>query len=264
MQKFNYHGHTKRCGHAIGEDEEYVKQAISNGYTHIGFSDHAPYVNGYIKGERMHLKELQQYIESIQRLQKKYQDQIDIRIGLEFEMYESQLEQIKKYKETFDYLIVGQHEPELFEEGIYTKYDDESVLRYAKLICKACELGLPNIIAHPDLFMYDKKEFNEACIKATHMICESAVQYGIPLELNLNGLKYGKAQLGSEYRYRYPYRGFWEIAQNYPIKVIFGLDAHTPDKYADQKCYEIVMNEIVNDLNLTFIKDFRIPKKEVL
>ena len=24
MQKFNYHSHTKRCGHAIGEDEEYV------------------------------------------------------------------------------------------------------------------------------------------------------------------------------------------------------------------------------------------------
>ena len=39
MQKFNYHSHTKRCGHAIGEDEEYVLAAIANGYTKMGFSD---------------------------------------------------------------------------------------------------------------------------------------------------------------------------------------------------------------------------------
>lgn len=261
MQNFNYHGHTKRCGHAIGEDEEYVIKAIENGYKYIGFSDHAPYINGYIKGERMKYEELKQYVASIKTLQTKYQSQIDIRIGLEFEMYESQLEQIKKYKEYFDYLIIGQHENELFQEGIYTKYDDESVLRYAQLICKACELGLPNIIAHPDLFMYDKKEFNEACVKATHMICECASKYQIPLEINLNGLKYGKAQLGDEYRYRYPYRGFWEIAQKYPVKVIYGLDAHTPDKYEDKKCFQIVNEEIIHGIKLNFIKDFRISAK---
>ena len=28
MIKRNYHTHTKRCGHAIGEDEEYVVNAI--------------------------------------------------------------------------------------------------------------------------------------------------------------------------------------------------------------------------------------------
>ena len=37
MQKFNYHSHTKRCGHAIGEDEEYVLAAIANGYTKMAF-----------------------------------------------------------------------------------------------------------------------------------------------------------------------------------------------------------------------------------
>ena len=42
MQSFNYHAHTKRCGHAIGEDEEYVIEAIRNGYQRIGVSDHMP------------------------------------------------------------------------------------------------------------------------------------------------------------------------------------------------------------------------------
>ena len=77
MQKFNYHSHTKRCGHAIGEDEEYVLAAIANGYTKMGFSDHAPYRNGYAPGERMHKEELDSYIESVKVLQEKYKDQIE-------------------------------------------------------------------------------------------------------------------------------------------------------------------------------------------
>ncbi len=28
MQKFNYHTHTERCGHAQGNDEAYVLEAI--------------------------------------------------------------------------------------------------------------------------------------------------------------------------------------------------------------------------------------------
>ena len=37
---YNYHTHTSRCGHAIGEDEEYVIEAINASYKGIGFSDH--------------------------------------------------------------------------------------------------------------------------------------------------------------------------------------------------------------------------------
>ena len=45
MIKRNYHTHTKRCGHAIGEDEEYVVNAIEAGLTDLGFSDHCPYID---------------------------------------------------------------------------------------------------------------------------------------------------------------------------------------------------------------------------
>lgn len=261
MQKFNYHSHTKRCGHAIGEDEAYVLEAIKNGYTHIGFSDHAPYEHGYIEGERMHKEELAAYIESIKALQVKYQDQISIAIGLEFELYKEQLAEIKAYKEQMDYLIIGQHENELFKKGIYDYYEDEDVLKYAQLIVEALDMGLPDIVAHPDLFMYDKKKWTKACDEASHMICAAASKAKVPLEVNLNGLRYGKVQLGDEYRYRYPHRKFWEIAQQYDLDVIFGLDAHEPSKYSDHKCYEIVMNEIINDLNLNFKTDFVIKKK---
>ena len=38
----NYHTHTYRCGHAVGEDREYVEKAIERGLQVLGFSDHVP------------------------------------------------------------------------------------------------------------------------------------------------------------------------------------------------------------------------------
>lgn len=40
MLRNNYHTHTKRCGHAEGEDEDYVLEALGSGITDLGFSDH--------------------------------------------------------------------------------------------------------------------------------------------------------------------------------------------------------------------------------
>lgn len=261
MQKFNYHGHTARCGHAEGSDEAYVVKAIENDFKWIGFSDHAPYHNGYQEGYRMDEKELDGYVESIKQLQKKYEDDITIRIGLEIEYFENQIEELKKYKERFDYLILGQHGPALFATEYYDAHSDADVLTYASLIKKACEAGLPDIIAHPDLYMFGKEEWNDACIEAAHTICKAAQDYHILLEINLNGLKYGKRKLGEEYRYTYPYRKFWEVAALYDIDVCYGLDAHSPEKYADEECFRIVDEEILKGINLRKIKQLEIPKK---
>ena len=39
-QKFNLHTHTWRCGHAVGEDSEYIENAIVAGFECLGFSEH--------------------------------------------------------------------------------------------------------------------------------------------------------------------------------------------------------------------------------
>ena len=44
MQKFNFHSHTYRCGHADFDytDEEYVLDYIKQGFKRIAFTDHVP------------------------------------------------------------------------------------------------------------------------------------------------------------------------------------------------------------------------------
>ena len=41
MLKANYHTHTYLCGHATGDVDDYVNEAIRLGFSELGMSDHA-------------------------------------------------------------------------------------------------------------------------------------------------------------------------------------------------------------------------------
>ena len=68
----NYHTHTRRCGHAEGEEREYVEQAIAAGVRILGFSDHTPYPfsNGYESRIRMRLSETEDYFKTVTDLKR--------------------------------------------------------------------------------------------------------------------------------------------------------------------------------------------------
>ena len=86
--KINYHSHTKRCGHAEGEDEEYVLSAIENGYRIYGFSDHIMLPGFPQLGMRGNYElQAQNYYDSVKQLKAKYQKQIELHLGWEAEWY---------------------------------------------------------------------------------------------------------------------------------------------------------------------------------
>ncbi len=99
--------------------------------------------------------------------------------------------------------------------------------------------GIPDIIAHPDLYMLHRDKFGEIEAKVANMICLSSEKYNIPLEINLNNIfaktYYMDKKLNHDpiekQRQRlknvsYPCKGFWDIATKYNIKVLYGIDAH--------------------------------------
>ena len=61
----NYHTHTKRCHHAIDNEEDYIQAAIASGYTELGFSDHSPwmYQSSFHPTMRMEAYEIGDYVE---------------------------------------------------------------------------------------------------------------------------------------------------------------------------------------------------------
>ena len=164
----------------------------------------------------------------------------------------------------FDYCIIGQHSTALRDGAAigdyYVENDDGHVLLYAGQIKEALEAGMADIVAHPDLFMYGRAQWNDACEQAAQMICDAALAADVPLEVNMGGIKRGLRTIGRQTRLVYPYRRFWEVAARKGNKVVYGLDAHDPAEYLKKEQYDIV-DEVIAGLDLHFIKELNFRHK---
>ena len=242
---YNYHTHTKRCGHATGEDEEYVLRAIADGYKELGFSDHVMFPGLSQKGIRGEYSELEGYLASINALKEKYKDQITIYCGLECEYFE---EFISYYKELLDshkvdYLILGQHfyftkNGQLESCTWYAKDVLESEQKYIDLLIKGMESGIFKYVAHPDVYCLLEDHWTPEFEDMAHKICKAAVKYNMPLEINLCQTKSGDISI-----WRYPSEEFWQIASSYGVRVVIGVDAHKPemlDTVKDERAFELI------------------------
>ena len=256
IQNFNYHTHTYRCGHAYGTDEEYVLAAIEAGYKILGFSDHGPYRNLLLPRTRMSWDMLDEYVDSINTLKEKYKDQIEIHVGLETEFYPDYIEEKIALKDKVEYLILGQHSVSPTGEGTFFRFNtDDQLLDYAENICKGLETGMFTYLCHPDVFIYNQVEFDDTCRTVAHMIMAKAAETDTPVEINVHGVDRGKRRFpdGSE-QYWYPHKEFWKIAAEYPIRCLYGVDAHDPIKLLETETMEEARKEL-EDLGLTFIKE---------
>lgn len=246
---YNYHTHTYRCRHANGKIEEYIKRAIACGITHMGFSDHAPYIctNGRESTFRVPVAEVKEYFSEIFELREKYKKQIDIKIGFEMEFYprhfEKMLNDVIEYGA--EYLILGQHyieEEQPYGVRVSQETDSERYLqKYSKGIVDGIKSGVFTYIAHPDIinFTGDVEVFQREIRK----ICIAAGEFDIPLEINFLGIRDKR---------NYPNEVFWKIAGEEKTPVTFGLDSHDAvDAYDDISLVRAM--EIVEKYNLKYI-----------
>lgn len=256
MQKFNYHTHTRRCGHADDSmtDEDFVRLLIEKGIVKMAFTDHCPEKEtiDYRKNMRMKYSEKEEYLESIKSLKDKYKDKIEIETGFEVEYLPGQEENIFELKKETDKIIIGQHF--IYDENnnikllTRQKYTDEDVLKYAEYIKVAIEKNIPDIIAHPDIYMLGRNTFTNIDVKAAHIICAVAEKYEIPLEINLSHPN--ECIIGKRNDIIYPCKEFWKIASEYNnLKVLYGIDAHFKYQIINyEKAIEIANNHIGQDI----------------
>lgn len=224
----NYHTHTMRCRHAVGDEREYIETAIARGLKTLGFSDHTPqlFPNGYTSTYRMYPEETAGCFETLSALKKEYADRIDIKVGLEVEYFPDIFEDLLEHLRPFapDYFILGQHYIDNeYDTHIYSgsRVDKNGLTRYVDQILKAMSTGRFTYVAHPELINYP--EDDELYLSEMERLCIGAEEFGIPLELNLLGL--------SERRH-YPRESFWRIVSRVGNAVVIGCDAHDPSRVA--------------------------------
>jgi len=236
MNKTNYHTHTKRCGHAYGRDEEYVKNAVTAGFSIFGFSDHTPWHLLPYESDfyRMDMSLLSDYLDSVDRLKEEYKDELTLYLGLEAEYYPDRLAWLRQLKEDrLDYLILGNHYHNYTAMSTYYGgFNDDKekmVTWYLDDSYQALSSGLYDIYAHPDLFMVNFTAGEKLAKDALEKLCIWSKEFNIPLEYNLAGL--------GAYR-NYPNDELFKRAVKHQNPVIIGGDYHSPEAVLNNKLYE--------------------------
>lgn len=237
--RVNYHTHTCRCGHGQGTEEEYVKAAIEGGMEILGFAEHCTYLMhpGSTDKAHMDMESFLQYAHTVRQLKKDYEKDITIHLGIEAEYYPATHKELCKVlrDQGVEYLLLGQHFLDS-PTGQRTRNEicDPKILEhYCDQIIEGMQTGTFSYVAHPDciLFLGDRGLLKEQLRR----ICVEAKSCGLPLEINLLGIHKNK---------HYPCREYFELLAEYDNTVIFGADAHQPERFlnfdAENKAMEIV------------------------
>ena len=252
------HNHTKLCNHAKGEMYEYIESAINKGVKFFGFSDHAPM--DFDKKYRMNFKQMKNYEGEVKKLQKKYQDRINIFLGYEVDYLPGYIDD-RVLNAKVDYLIGSVHflkewgfdNPEFI--GEYKNRNIDKIWEeYFEAIKNMAKSRLFDIVGHIDLI----KVFKYLPKKEIKMIAKDAIKEikkaDMTIELNMAGYKKPIKEL-------YPSKDILEMIEEYDISVTFGSDAHSPDEICK---YESELKEILKDFNFTKCAIFKDRDRELI
>ena len=257
FMKTNFHTHTFRCKHAVGTDEEYVTAAIEGGFDVLGFADHAAwdFPTGYVSHCRMTAAQWPEYRDSVLHLKEKYAGQIKLRLGMETEYYPRYMDQLPRWRdEGCEYFILASHFLTTEELEDYTgntcRLDDE-VRRYADQTAEGIATGMYCYLAHPDLFMMPRPEFDKVCMDAADVICQAAKEAHMPIEFNLLGLN---DEMRGHSR-GYPHPDFWRYIRKWDNDVIIGVDAHSPGALTNAAVWQEAERRLT-ELNITPVTDW--------
>lgn len=238
-----YHTHTSRCGHATGEDEEYVLKAIEAGFKRLGISDHIFLPGISQRRVRGDYDFLNHYLETFNKLRDKYIDKIEIKIGFEAEYLPSFLSYYQELLSSrkIDYLILGQH---------YHEVDGRLMLftpsEYAEDIVNALDTGLFTYVAHPDLFLLADDRWNDSNIEVSRKILKACETHHIPIEINVCGIRANRP---------YPSRDFFKLSKEYDLEYVIGVDTHAPEHFLSEDIAKAL--QLADDLDIK-IKDLYI------
>lgn len=175
----NYHTHT-RFSDGSHDPEVYIEEALSQGFTSIGFSDHSPlpFENRFaIQSEDL----LLDYSRNIKNLKNQYSGRINVFLGIEADFIPGISAPFQAWKEKagLDYLIGGVHllkkegherlwfidgaKVETYDDGLRDIFGGDvvhAVTTYYRQVMQMIEQEKPDVVAHLDkITMHNRNRY---------------------------------------------------------------------------------------------------------
>ncbi|MFV0403000.1 MAG: histidinol-phosphatase [Bacteroides graminisolvens] len=244
MNLTNYHSHCSFCD-GRAPLEEFVKEAISQGFYSYGVSSHAPLP--FPTQWTMEWEQMEAYLDEFNNLRQKYADEIELYVGLEIDyLNEESNPSVARFTELpLDYRIGSVHllydaagevvdidcSPAVFKERVDRHFNGD-VLRVVRMyfdrLFRMVELGGFDILGHADKMHYNASCYHpglldepwyEALMKDYFSLVASR---GYLVEINTKAYD----SLGTFY----PNSRYWELMKEYQIKILVNSDAHYPER----------------------------------
>jgi len=244
MNLTNYHSHCSFCD-GRAPLEEFVKEAITQGFYSYGVSSHAPLP--FPTQWTMEWEQMEAYLDEFKNLRSKYADEIELYVGLEIDyLNEESNPSVARFTELpLDYRIGSVHllydaagevvdidcSPAVFKERVDRHFNGD-VLRVVRMyfdrLFRMVELGGFDILGHADKMHYNASCYHpglldepwyEALMKDYFSLVASR---GYLVEINTKAYD----SLGTFY----PNSRYWELMKEYQIKILVNSDAHYPER----------------------------------
>ena len=244
MNLTNYHSHCSFCD-GRAPFEEFVKEAITQGFYSYGVSSHAPLP--FPTQWTMEWEQMEAYLDEFKNLRSIYADEIELYVGLEIDyLNEESNPSVARFTELpLDYRIGSVHllydaagevvdidcSPAVFKERVDRHFNGD-VLRVVRMyfdrLFRMVELGGFDILGHADKMHYNASCYHpglldepwyEALMKDYFSLVASR---GYLVEINTKAYD----SLGTFY----PNSRYWELMKEYQIKVLVNSDAHYPER----------------------------------
>jgi len=236
---FDLHTHHERCGHAVGSMENYIESAIAEGIRILGISDHSPYFfaeeDHPFPGLAMARSEFSKYVEEAVRLKKKYENRIELLIGVESDIYKEHIDLYGQVYDGFplDYIIGSIHftSPHSIMRAldwrVATEEERESEFkRYVELFQLSVQSKWVNIIGHMDRVNRGYASFQQRLAPYIDPTLKMMAERGVAMEVNTSGYRNASQEW-------YPSLDVIERARYYGVEITFGSDAHHPNRIGD-------------------------------
>lgn len=248
MSWTNYHSHTNFCD-GTNAPEDYIRKALALGMPTYGFSSHAP-IPFFDCKWAMKLDDMDEYVAEIYRLKRKYEDRIEILLGMEVDYIPEKMGPTAEFLQTagLDYAVGSIHfvdaftggkgweidgTLEVFKKGLFEIFDgnvERAVRRYYELTREMIVEDCPEVVGHLDkikmqnlkehFFSEDEAWYREEVMNTLEVVSKSDAI----MEVNTRGLYKKRANE------TYPSKWVLEEAYKLDIPVQINSDGHTPDE----------------------------------
>lgn len=236
MRKIDYHMHTHFSADSEASPREHILMAIDKGLDEICFTDHRDFNYPDYPFEL----DTKAYFQELKQLQKEFQDQITIKIGLEIGLDLDYIDEINAFVEANDYdYVIGSihviHQTEFYEPALFFK-DKTKEEAHKEFFMNTLEcvktFDCFNCLGHLDYISrygpyLDKSVDHQKYQDIIDEIFQTLIQKGKGIEVNTSGYKE---------RHTCGFPTFEQVQRYYDLGgriITIGTDSHTSDRVGE-------------------------------